>query len=362
MSVTRNTVGLVLALIALTFPLAGPAWAESVAVNQGEGQGLVFSHRGHCYLILPQHVHGRSRAVTIATASPALTGDARIFRSFAPGMDLSIGLVSAGLGSRCAERWQDLPARTDALLDQSDEAVLTFVAASGLTENRAMRIVSRDLDLLTASVTGARDQIFKGTSGAVLRMKGVVIGMAVTSADTSEASFIRIDAIREKLDRLLDSEAATPAPAPLPEVAADGGACGPALSSRVAGITCSREPVSADYACSNLLHGRPARFSPGPVDLIVELAGDAPVPVGALRLTSRAAEGEAVAPKTIRAGFDFAPTLRDRWLPFGQVDVTPFGDGTIVNGSRPRARRLKLSITSSWDGSLPTQVDCLSIE
>ncbi|MFZ2871283.1 hypothetical protein [Zavarzinia sp.] len=360
MSALRNSVRLLLALFALAFPLASPAWAESVAVNQGEGQGLIFSHRGHCYLILPQHVHGRSRAVTIATASPALTGDARIFRSFAPGMDLSIGLVSAGLGNRCAERWQDLPARTDALLDQSDEAVLTFIAASGLAENRAMRIVSRDLDLLTASVTGARDQIFKGTSGAVLRMKGVIIGMAVTSADTSEASFIRIDAIREKLDRLLDSEAATPAPTP--EIAADNGTCGPALSSRVAGITCSREPVSADYACSNLLHGRPVRFSPGPVELIVELAGGAPVPVGALRLASRPAEGEAIAPKTIRASFDFAPTLRDRWLPFGQVDVTPFGDGAVVNGSRPRARRLKLSITSTWDDALPTQIDCLSIE
>lgn len=362
MPIRRNSATrlILLALAIVLVPVL--ARAEAVSINQGEGQGLVFTHRGHCYLILPQHVHGRSRSVTIATASPALAGDARIFRSFTPGLDLSIGLVSPGLDNRCTERWEEFPARTDNLLDQTDDAVLTFVAASGLVEKRPMRIVSRDLDVLTAKIVGDEGQVFKGTSGATLQIRNVVIGMAVTSEDTSEATFIRIDAIREKLDRLLDSDAAAPSPPAMAAPASAAGTCGAAHPLALAAVTCSREPLSAEYACSNLLAGRPARFSPGPVDLVVELAADGPVPVGTLHLASRVAEGEATPPKSIRAGFDFASTVRDRWLPFGQMDVTPFGDGTMVNGSRPRARRLRLSIVSTWDDNLPLQLDCLSVE
>jgi hypothetical protein len=357
-------------LLAAVFLLLGPhpAGAESVSVNQGSGQGFIFNHRGNCYLILPQHVHGRGRTVTITTAAPSVSGDASIVRSFAPGLDLSVGFVARGLESQCRDSFAQLPARSDNLLNQSQEATLTYVAASGLLENVPMRIVSRDFDLLTVTPAGGayQDQIFKGRSGAMLRIDGKVVGMAIASTDTSEATILRIDAIMGPLTRLIDSGAESPAdpakstPAPTPGVS---GTCSAAPSIPVAAITCSREPVSPDFACSNLLSGKPVRFAPGmtPIVLIAEFAAKEPLPVGVVEMTSRPTEGEATPPRTIRLGSDYAAERRDRWMTFGDGDMTPLGDVSIPNGSRPRARRLQITLASSWDADLPIQVDCLSV-
>src|SRR5690606_38941872 len=139
-------------------------WAEPVAVNQGTGQGLVFSHRGNCYLILPAHVHGRARTVTFATASPSMTDDAAIFRSFSPGPDLSVAHVRSGMESRCTDTWDGLPDRTDALLDRNSADMLTRLSASGVEEHIEMRITSRDYEVLTAVIADEkrRDEIFQG--------------------------------------------------------------------------------------------------------------------------------------------------------------------------------------------------------
>src|SRR5262245_56517873 len=110
------------------------AHAEPVAVNKGSGQGFIFVHRGNCYLILPQHVPGLQRVVSIVTAAPSVAGEAEIFRSFMPGADLSIALVRPGLEQRCTDDWSELPPRTDAVLDQSDYANLVRLTASGAEE------------------------------------------------------------------------------------------------------------------------------------------------------------------------------------------------------------------------------------
>lgn len=356
---------LFLALFIVLYGLAGrPAWSEPVAVNQASGQGFMFNHRGNCYLILPQHVHGRARTVTLVTASPSLAGDAQVFRSFNPGYDLSIALVATGLQGRCRDGWKDLPDRTDAILDRAGDAVLTRISASGIEERLPMRITARDLDFLSAAPMNQAQQaeIFKGISGAMLRVEGQVVGMAVTSASEAEATFLRIDTIKTTLGRLLDSQPQAAAPPPATPATADG-QCGRGTVP-IAAIACSIEPVSSDFACSNILAGQPARFPAGTRDiaLTVLLTPGKPVPISLVRLAARPPEGEATPPRSIRIEVNSTPEGERGWRDFGRADMTPFGDLSLADPSRTQARRLRLWLQSGWDASLPVQLNCLTID
>src|SRR5690606_341063 len=125
-----------------------------------------------------------------------------------------------------------------------------------------MRITSRDYEVLTAVIADEkrRDEIFQGTSGAMLRVNDKIVGMAIESANTSEATFLRRDDIKSRLARLLDArlaeqQYANPAPA-LPGTGGEDGENEGLCSIgayELAAVTCSREPVSAEFACSNLI-------------------------------------------------------------------------------------------------------------
>lgn len=355
------------ALLAWALAGAAGAKAEAVAVNQATGQGFIFTHQGNCYLMLPQHVHGRARTVTLVTASPSVAGDAQVFRSFSPGNDLSIALVGTDMQGRCRDSWKGLPERTDALLDRGGDAVLTRISASGVEEHLPMRITSRDLDFLTASPLSQAHaaEIFKGISGATLRVDGQVVGMAVTSANEAEATFLRIDAIKAVMGRLLDSQPAAPPPPVAAAAAAPaGGQCGATGAVALAALACSLEPASPEFACSNLLQGKPVRFPAGArnVALTVQLAPAAPVPVGAVRLGAQAAEGEATPPRGIRVEVNSGAEGERGWRDFGRADMTPFGQITLQDVNRTQARRLRIWLVSGWDDALPMQLDCLSVE
>src|SRR5690606_9327801 len=171
------------------------------------GQGFIFLHRGNCYVILPQHVHERRQRVSLVTAQPSTVGEADIFRSFAPGTDLSIGLVRPGMERRCTGQWSDLPARTDALLDGTEGAALVRLSSGGQEQRVPVRIIGRDLETLRATPLDASSsaEIFQGTSGAMLRVDGAVVGMAIQSRNVGEATFLRIDEIKSRLERLLEA-------------------------------------------------------------------------------------------------------------------------------------------------------------
>jgi hypothetical protein len=359
------------AIITLFIILAAmmPAAGEPVLVNQGSGLGYVFSNRGNCFIILPEHVHGDRRVVTLRTSTPSIFGDAKIFKSFMPGADLSIGFVSSDLGGRCSSTWEQMQERTDSLLDKTDSAVLVRIDAQGGEELIPMRIVNRDYDMLTAVIADTNDKrkIYQGTSGAILKIGDVVIGMAVRASDDRTARVLRIDEIKSEVGRLIEAREQGRAYATEPPSANgnDNGLCVEKDDILIRAVTCNSEPVSPENACSSLARGKEStpvilRMN-GPAELFVELDTKEGAAVGHISMKSKAGDGSTSAPRRVSIEVDSSSGNSPRWRYFGDSDMTPFGDLEVDNGSAPFARRIKISIKSQWDVGKPIRLDCLAI-
>ena len=328
--------------------LFGPAVAEPVSINRGAGLGFVFNDAGNCYVVLPEHVHGRQRRLSLLTAAPSAVGDAEIFRSFTPGTDLSIGYVKSGLEDRCLQRWDELAARTDALLDRSDKAILVRVLPSGVEDKVPMIIRSRDLDVVTAAPEDASRgaEIYQGTSGGVLKMGDTIIGMAVRSTSPSEATFLRIDKIRQELERLLEARSPGSPQAELDSGKGQGMAtCASAIAIRSA--VCDREPVAPEFGCSNMSSGIGRMVlteGAEPLEMLIELDVDKPVPVAEVRMQKSPEDTSTATPKSLLIEVDSSTGTARRWREFGSMDMSPLGEATVANGARPFARRLRITI------------------
>ena len=336
----------------------GTARAEPVSVNRGTGLGYVFTHNQNCFLILPAHVHGRSSRVSISTAIPASVGDATLVRTYAPELDLSLFYVTSGLENRCRDRFSALPDEVGTLLDGVTNAQLVRVDATGAETRDEMTITATDFETIAA--TALDTEIYQGTSGAILRIGNTPIGMAIQSEGTDQATFLRMDEIVARIRRVV-----TPAQvqlAPADEQQAGSSQC-PIGAIRIASLSCTIEPVSPDYACSNLLNegGGIAAFPQGTRPRI-EIALDVvqATPLRSVELLSAGGEDFAV-PQQITvetSSTNGAP----RWLRFGGRDMPPTGKVDIVNGAAPFANRIAIEIHSSWDGERPSALTCITLK
>lgn len=364
---TGTECAIILSIILVTWMT--PLSAEPVLVNQGSGLGYVFNHKGNCFVILPEHVHGTRHVVTLRTSEPSTYGDARIFKSFVPGADLSIGLVSSSLGGRCADTWEQLPARTDSLLDGTDDAVLVRIEAAGGEEVIPMKIVGRDYETLSATLANAGDKrkIYKGTSGGILKIGNVVVGMAFQAFSEKEAKFLRIDAIKSQLDRLIEARIDGEAYAAdnSDQVSNKRNICAVPKHLVVRSVTCNTEPISPDNACSNLVgrNGATPVVLPlnGPIELIAELDTEKAVAVNSIALKTKEGDTTTSVPKSVKVEVDSSSGSAPRWRYFGASDMTPFGDLKVTNGTAPFVRRIKISIDNAWDPDKAIRIDCLAV-
>lgn len=353
-------VALTLGLVSVT--AIGPAGAEVVAVGE-EGVGLLVSHRGNCYVVLPQHVHGHSTAVTVYTASPSAFGDAQVLIDLKSVYDLSVAYVSPGLEHRCTDRWDDIGADLsatlrDALANQT-RATLVRVSSGGAVEQVPMRIASYTLDTFQATVEG-ETEIYKGSSGAILYLDGRPVGMAIRAADTEDGWFLRFDRIRADVDRLLDAQADGLVAVRAAASEAGAGAC--TSSVPIASVSCDQPPVAAKEGCSNIARGLPATFRAGHLPLTLEIAveGDAPRPVSSVEITAARGEGYAV-PKDVRATSKVTAGEGGSWLGFRAADMPPTGYLRLSNGRKPNVRRLRLVIASAWSPDKPLRIECIAL-
>lgn len=321
--------------------VSGPAQAESVSINRNKGQGFAVSHQGNCYVILPEHVHGKGRALTLSTGSPPVVGEASVFHSFAPGMDLSVAYVTGGLEGRCKDRFADLPRNIDGLIGPNGAVTYVRVSAAGAVERVVARVISMLYETMEVEVAEASDAtVFRGTSGAFVFAGDTPVGMIVRAPDDRHAEVLRIDAIVGRLQRLLaggigGAQANPGEEPPATVVAQESG-----LGGKAAAITrCSAEPVSPDNGCWAMASGAaPLIVPPGSVPLVIEieLDGDVASPVSLIRIRSDVNEGAATPPKTVlverTAGGD-----RPAWLSFGRGDMSPLGSLELRHGAAPRA-------------------------
>ena len=335
-----------------------PASAEPVSVNRGSGLGYVFSHNGNCFLILPAHVHGRGSRVSLATTAPSQAGDAILVHSYAPEIDLSLFYVTSGLEGRCQDRFDTLPEDLGPVLDSAITAQLVRVDASGLETRDDMAITA--VDFATISATAAQTEIYQGTSGAILRLGSLPIGMAIQSANTSQASFLRMDEIVARIRRLLSGKTVSPAPVPPDtDTAAGSGLC-PQGAIALGAVTCAAEPTAPEYACGNLVAGGITAYPAGTSQRIeVQFATPRPVPLGAVTLAAPRLEGFAV-PQHLNIEVSSASGA-PRWTRFGALDMPPTGQVTIRNGARPYANRIAVVLQGSWDPHLPAALACLAL-
>lgn len=360
-------VALAIVLLAgLVLAIPGAAQAEPVSINRNKGQGFVVSHQGNCYVILPEHVHGKGRALTLSTGSPPVVGEASVFHSFAPGMDLSVAWVSGGLEGRCMDRFADLPRNIDSLIGPGGALTYVRVSAAGAVERVAARVVSMLYETMEIEVDETSDAtVFRGTSGSFVFAGDTPVGMIVRAPDDRRAEVLRIDAIAGRLDRLLAGGIGGAQAKPGEQPPAAAVAEGSGLGGKAAGITrCSAEPVSPDNGCWAMASGAaPLIVPPGSVPLVIEidLAGDVASAVSLVRVRSDVGEGGASPPKTVlverTTGGD-----RPAWLSFGRGDMSPLGSLEVRHGAAPRARAVRLTVLSSWNPELPLRIDGIEID
>lgn len=346
--------------------LATPVWAEPVSVNRGQGQGYVFTHRGNCYLILPDHVTQGSTRLSISTAAPAVVGDVEIFRTYAPDMDLAIGIVTSGLQQRCTETFERFRNDLQTILSTAQAAQLVRVDAAGLETRDDMTITSFDFETVTARVADFSEaEIYRGSSGGILQVGTNVIGMAVQSPGIRDAFFLRSDEIAARIGRLLDSGPSTPTSSAEPPTPPAPSGIVPQCQAGalpIRSVSCSVEPTEPGLGCSNLgpagtghaafPHGAQPR-------LLVEIDTDQPVPLSSVSLSAANVDGLAV-PQKITVEVSSA-AQNPRWQRFGTADMSPLGTLLLANGARPYARQVSIRLESSWDPTLPMALACIAL-
>ena len=341
------------------------ATAEPVSINRGTGLGYVFNHRGNCYLIVPDHVRQGATRLSLSTSAPSSIGDAEIFRTYAPGMDLALGIVTSGLAQRCNDRFDALRTDLQPILDSTENAQFVRVDAGGLELRDDMVITSFDFESITAR-PASRDlgaEIYQGSSGGILRAGGTLIGMAVQSQGIDDAFFLRADEIAARLGRLLDTGPATIVRDPtMPAPIEAAGLC-PAGTFAPEEVTCNLEPLSPELSCSNLAKGGVAAFPPSdtPPRLILDLPGDKALPLRIVALGSSGMAPSATMPKGILIEIS-STNGTPRWRRFASGDMPPTGRFEAPNGAAPYATQVAITLQSSWDPALPTALDCVSLQ
>ena len=340
------------------------ASAQPVSIDRGNGQGFVFQHRGNCYLMLPAHVHGRRMRITFSTSAPITSGDAIIFQTFAPSLDLSLAYVQTKLDDRCKSRWDDLSRNIQPFLSGATRATLVRVDPAGNEQRDGMTITSSDAFTINASVAGAAsaDEVYQGTSGAILLIGDTIVGMAVQSPDPHQAVFVRVDEIVARLSRLLDArQPAQTQPPNDPELTA-GGLCG-ASTIKIAAVQCSTEADIAEHGCSNLAAGGgPVSFPAGSRNVCIEVdfAGKNAIPLKQVVLGTSLDDSSYAAPQTVLMEVD-SSNAAPHWRRFGQADMSPVGTFDFPNAAAPYARRLKLTFLSTWNDKFPMRLDCIAL-
>jgi len=347
--------------LVLMLALLAPSicFAEPVSINRGAGMGYSFHHNGNCYIILPEHVHAKRNRLSLKPAVPGAVGDAQVFHTLDPGVDLSVAYVLAGLEGSCTERWADLPTDLKSILDRTNAAQLVRIDAAGVETRDDMVLTSATFETITARVADpAMSEIYKGTSGAILRSGETLLGIAIRSERTDEALFLRIDEIVARLGRLL---ASAPEPDEPPgEPPATPSSCTAGLAIKAA--RCSAEPLAPEYACTNLLDGSgPVIFPAGTQRPQIVLTLHSRQSLGSIQLQSSATEGVEAMPKSVLVEVS-STNGAPRWRRFGTGDMSPVGGLSVSNGARPYATEIAITLQSSWRADLPPRIDCIAIQ
>ena len=344
-------------MLAACLGIASPIAAQVVAIRSADrtGHGFMLRHGGTCYVILPAHVAGNSRRVTVLTATPVVNAEATVERPFWEGLDLAIGALRGAAEDRCQATLADLGGSASPV--DGGKLELVRLRDSGEVDRIAMRYASSAFLTLEAEITSSDEEFFQGTSGAFLFEDDRPVGMVTKTHPPTLGSFIRIEHIRANVQIWLERRAgglAANRPAPGAATQDSGGA---GYTFEV--VSADLPPLSPDLSPSNLTGEGAYVFDPaGRNRIVLRLTGTEAVNLRRVILRSDPDGGYAL-PKEIGVQVS---TRADGSSPRAFLSGQTGADGIFdVRHSGTFANWVIITISSAWTGG-PVGIEDIRLE
>lgn len=301
---------------------------------------MVFRDAGVCYAIMPAHVAGGSRSVTVYSAAPVVHSSATIETPFWSGMDLAIGVARGSIEKRCTAKLADLNNQLQP--ETGARLQLLRLRPSGEPERIDMVVTQSEYLTLNAQISDGKSELFKGTSGAFLFDNDKPVGMVIKALSATEGQFIRIEEIYQNVSRRISRRAGyAQTTVQAVEAAPD------ALAIPLEFVEATLPPIAPEVSEENMQGSGSYVFrltKPNRITFKV-IEGEA-VTLSGLRITS-ALDGVAGLPRDIQIDVSSAPDgARIRPLYAGQMPP----DGNLdIKLAGTRVRWVYVTIRSGWD-------------
>lgn len=332
-----------------------PSQAQVVSVQSGDhrGHGYIIRHADQCYVVMPKHVAGGKRRVTIYSAAPVIHAGAIIETPFWEGLDLAIGIVRGAIDTRCVQTLDELSA-TKSTVDGAAVELLRL-RDNGEPERVDMVVTRGGYLTLDARITEEDAELFKGTSGAFLFAGGVAIGMVIDAPTTKDGVFIRMEEIHMNLERRLNRRAG---------FAASNNSSQQTTRALENGLPfvlqrADLPPTYPDFASENLSGDGSYVFDlTRPNTIAYKIEGDASAALSAVHIRSDP-DAEYILPKGIRVIVSSKDDgSRPRQFLSGNMGL----DGVYSSRRQPsRVRWVFVTITSGWEAG-PIGIDAIAFE
>ncbi|MEL6521602.1 MAG: hypothetical protein AAFQ66_11605 [Pseudomonadota bacterium] len=283
-------------------------------------------------------------------------GTAKIVHVVPGDVDISLGLVRGGIARDCGVPWRDLPRQLEGRLLPGTDVILRRPRQRVL-EGRQLVIESSGFRLMRlVPAGGATGDLFGGTSGAVVFLGEMPIGMVLEAENTSAALALRMDEIVAQLTRFLGSRQT-----------GQGESRNVVQPAETEG-----DPIEALSWTAHPIEGAsdPAAMLAGQGPWIFEL-GEAPVKL-TVRLTETdrlsriqlfaAEDVEASIPRQISVAVQASSDPnRPRSSDLPAPEMTPDGVFDLRVGER-FAKLVTITIRSSWGDGSPVRLDRIVID
>ena len=211
MRITFNIVVFCVSIF-LFFTTGQVASAQAVQVKaKEEGQGLLFSEDGICYILTAAHVTDGARRAQVVTQN-GNAGSATMVAPFWEGFDLDIGQVRRIPDGDCTATFDDL--RQGASTTLSGARIVLPIVSPGGVDNLDMSVSRSDYLEFTGQFIEKGYAGKKGMSGGFALVESTPVGMARATTTDGSIQFIQMAEIAMNLRRWLDRSAFSAPPAP----------------------------------------------------------------------------------------------------------------------------------------------------
>lgn len=348
------------------------ASAEPVALKDGLGQGLLFEHRGNCYVLFPAHVHPRGRSLNLFTGSPQAGGSAVVYFRRAEA-DIALGVVSGSARDRCTRAFSKMPRDVSRQLTGARRAILERVNSQGAIERLAMRIdeltwagatdssdapsgLYQYLFASTDANAGEAREVYQGTSGAFLYVDDVPVAMVVTAPDATSVKALRIEELTRPIARWLDSGS-------FGALRADGpAATGPREGLDYQITEWSGQLADPELSPPGLASGAaPFRVFPSgkSVSFVMQLSETEAVRVREIVLSGPSDPNAFATPRRIVIDVDRSRPGSSAFQPYATVEMAPGQQLAVPINTF--ARQLRVTVHSSWVTGLPIEISAAQV-